>query len=315
MKRVSVRSISWVDCCKALIATLASLFLASCSSTTQKLVTYHVEFMADGSAYNVVTKYMWYHTERFANDSYRANYATSQIRGTLKDGSQYEIIPSGYAFYESGHTDVQSVIYIRTTRNIAESFDETHDHSPSHTVHITKSYVDITDAGGASDSVAESANKDYLLVQKSYRVYQAVGAKVTPFSNVEEAKKSFINSGTPTIPPPLGYKNAAFNFHPIDAVLANSEADMTYDGQSFHAAFPRSREASIWVLDPDVGVEGEYTTGHHLDINVSFGGKNIFVDPIMRSFYLDPISQKVIIFFKDEAVLGFGDQGGVEQAR
>ena len=285
---------------------VVALSLTSCTSTYEKIVTYHVEFTADGINYNVTTRYPWYYVQMFAVDHQWADYNRARIQGALKDGSEYFVTAGEYYYYESGRTNVQPTIFVRIAPNLAESFDANHSHSSHHTIHIIKAYVDIRNEGNVPYDVAEKINEKYIASQKYIHIYHSVGAKFTPFDSVKDAQHDFYSGSMPENSTLPSYKDAKFSFHPLDATIANSDVDITYDGQFFHPVFPSAGLTPTWVEDPHITASGDYTSGTPSDIAIKFNHESLVISPtIRRTFYLDPRTHKVIIFYDDDAQLLF----------
>lgn len=173
-------------------------------------MTYHVEFIADGVQYSRTAQYPWYYAQTFERSDHYADYNKAAIHGFLKDGSEYIVIGDGYHYFESGHTEMQSTIYVRIAPTILESFDSKHVHSPHHQIHITKSYVDIRNEGEVSYETAEKVDKLYTASLKSLSHYHSVGAKITPFSSASAAEDDFFNTSPSPFQAPGTWKKPVF---------------------------------------------------------------------------------------------------------
>lgn len=296
------------------IITLATLCIASCSSAHKRLVTYHVEFEADGVPYSGTTKFTWYAAQNFEYSFTAIDFDKARIRGTLKDGTKYIIATStlnynNYYFDKARHgrVAVGSIIFLRTAPNLAESFDKSHTHSPGHIVHITNSYITVGDAHGISYGVAEAAQRAYYAAGQHIESYYTVGVKITPFHDAKQAVDDFYNTGPPRYPAPKDYKPSTFNFHPIEARVENSDADITYDGKLFHVMLPNTGLATPWVLATGVHGIGGVVRGLRPNIVVGLDGEEITIKPLGRMVNagINTATGRALLFYECDTSLGF----------
>jgi len=290
-----------------LVPLFTALLLSGCNSAYKKLVTYHVEFVADGVHYSRTIQYPWYYIQTFEYTRHYADYNKSSIHGFLKNGSGYIIDGSSYYYYESGHTDTKSTIFVRITPTIVESFDLKHFHSPHHQIHITQSYVNIRNEGEVPYNTAVDVDKRYRASQKYLSYYFSVGAKITPFSSTTQTEDDFYNTSPSPFQAPGTWKKPEFNFHPADAVIGNSDADITYDGKLFHAAFPGTGLATTWVLAPDVHLDGIGISGQRPSIITTLNGKEVIIKPMGRMVKagINTVTGKAVLFYECDASLHF----------
>lgn len=308
----------------AALTVLLPLLITSCSPiASRRVIDYHVEFEADGQDYRVSATYTCYGEWSYElGDHWFGTASETVIHGALKDGSRYAVLSGkGYPCTGVGRLDVPSTIYVLVSPgpgSVVEGFDNAHDRSLHHRVHIKQSFMDFKEGGMLLESSVrkimqgEAPTPDFL-------EYQTVGAKQTPFSDVEAAKRDFYKGECPTrqdIRAQLGCTDAVFNFHPVDAVISNTEASTTFGGHTFNVTMGRSSEASIWFADPSVVCHqlscGERGPGNSFqrewkqDILVNFQNQTFAMTPFLdRTFYLDPSTHKVIVLYVDSVALNF----------
>lgn len=300
------------------------LLLSGCSPpwVDKSLVTYHVEFEADGRSYSATSTMTCYHVWSFAlGDRWIGDFDDLIIRGSLVDGSKYLAVPSKWTCSGSAeHRKVSTAIYIQllgSNGNLVESFDDRHDHSVHHQIRVRASLVSVESDGVA---LAETAKKTWFDYNERHstshwdKYYQTVGAKATPFADPGQAKKDFLTNECPAGATEsarfnLGCADSVFHFHPIDAVSDESEAIDAWDGNAFNVILGRSTEAQTWVLNPNISYDGKtrsYKSPEGSYIAINFNGQRINVPSLLgREFYLDPASGKVVIFFEDDVILSF----------
>lgn len=296
------------------VLLLQLLFLAGCNVANKKLVTYHVEFVADGIPYSVQTHFFWYSASDFERGTVTAiGLDNDRINGTLKDGTKFVVLAykpfyNSYYFdhYKHSRNAVESRIYLRAAPNLVTSFDKTHTHSPTHDIRIKNSYVVVGNAQGAPyGTVRAMEHTDYTAARRE-KYYYTVGAKITPFQSTKQALDDYSNNGPIRYPAPPSYKKPTFNFHFYNATIENSEADIVYDGNAFRVTFPDSGLATTWVLVPDMRlVGGGAFRGSSPDVAVMFGNERTTIRDIQPSAVTDPTTGKAVIVYEDGAWLHF----------
>lgn len=293
-------------CCKVTAILLTAMLLTACNSAGKKVVTYHVEFMVDGALHSATTKFTWYHADNISTGFSTVNFDNVSAHGTLKDGTKYIIYSYDIDYSKSGHAKVDSRIFLQITPNLAESFDKTHIHSPSHTVQIVSSYADIGNENYASYNEAEDARSASYASIEGSNYYYTVGAKSTPFFDPKSALNDFFNMGPPIGPVPQDYKNPEFGLHPINANVENSDADITFSGGAFDVSFPSSGSVTPWVMAPGVREVGIGVTGNRPDIAIKLQNERIKISTMVTvSAAVDPETGKAVDFYEDDISLRF----------
>lgn len=292
--------------CKVAAILLTVMFLTACNSAGKRVVTYHVEFMVDGAPYSATTKFTWYHAENISTGFSAVNFDNASARGTLKDGTKYIIYSYDIDYSKSGRAKVESRIFLQITPNLAESFDKTHLHSPSHTVKIVNSYADIGNEGYASYNEAEDARSASGAPVEGSNYYYTVGAKSTPFSDPKVALKDFFNMGPEIGQMPQDYKNPEFSLHPINANVENSDADVTFSDDAFDVSFPGSGSATPWVTASKAHEVGIGFTENRPDILIKLQNERVKISTMVTvSAAVDPETGKAVDFYENDISLRF----------
>jgi len=299
----------WVrtlDCCRGAATFLAALIITACSSASKEVVTYHVEFVVDGTPYRAITEFEWYHADNFSYSFSTITFDNAFIHGSLKDGTKYIVSSSDINYLKFGSAKVDSRIYLKIMPGLVESFDKTHTHSQRHIVQILNSCINISSEQRVWYHEAMDAKRAYDASVKNTSYYYTVGAKVTPFNDAGRALSDYFNMGPPNYPAPSDYKKPEFNFHPGNDHIDNSDGDMIFDGKSFNVAFPISGVATTWVLAPHVHIVGIAVSGQRPDIMVNMSNERIIIPPLTSvKTSIDPATGKAVIFYQDDASLRF----------
>ncbi|WP_250625289.1 hypothetical protein [Pinirhizobacter soli] len=296
---------------RAIGIALLALLCTGCSPfAKKKLITYHVSFEADGQKYSVTSTYVCYGFWDFERgENWRVTPDDTDIHGVLVDGSQFVIKAThGYSCNDWSRKNILSTIFVRLSpdkESVVESFDDRHEHSPHHKIRIGESYLDFSFRG-----VVLAAAVKPVYPSPGEGAYISVGAKMTPFSDVAQAKEDFssgkclrrsdIMQGQQCTDPLL-------DFHPEDAVVGNSDGHAVRDAGRFNVILNDTTEAPLWVFTDDIHrANGIFVAKKH-DVGVNFNGQKVAdLEPFFdRYFYLDPVSGHVIIFYVDDQFLRF----------
>jgi hypothetical protein len=290
--------------CKIAVILLTAMLLTACNSAGKKVVTYHVEFMVDGALHSATTKFTWYHADNISTGFSTVNFDNASAHGTLKDGTKYIIYSYDIDYSKSGRTKVDSRIFLQITPNLAESFDKTHFHSPSHTVKIVNSYADIGNENDSSYNEAEDARSASYASVEGSNYYYTVGAKNTPFFDAKSALNDFFNMGPEIGQMPQDYKKPEFSLHPTNANVENSDADITFSDGAFDVSFSSSGSATPWVMAPGVHEVGIGVAGSRPDIAIKLRNERIKISTMVTvNAAVDPETGKVVDFYENDISL------------
>ncbi|WEN15233.1 hypothetical protein PY254_00705 [Rhodanobacter sp. AS-Z3] len=299
--------------------------LTGCSPFADKRqITYTVDFEVDGQQYSSVATNDCYKLWNFERGDYWIETTSKTVvRGRLKDGSRYVVgSRQGYACNGTGHLDVPSNLFVLLPGKgipVVESFDEIHRHSPHHQVRIKRSFIDFSRGGVVFADIARKRTNTDAQSMPDVVIYQTVGAKLTPFLNIDDAKRDFYTGDCPKradVRMSLGCTDAVFNFHPTDAVISNTDSSAVFDGHAFKLTMGRTSEAVTWFADPSVichktgcGFKGpgdSLSLDEKRDVVVDFENHTFALSPFIdRTFYLDPVTRRVVILYVDNVNLIF----------